>query len=114
MLQVYDEQQLGKDVKTGYAQLLEAQKLNQDILIKVHKHRKETIKLQLTKMHKFKQFMDIETFDQQTRTAMGTHMKKIEVLSVLRALASKYAERNDFQKGLSYIERAEKLSKDLL
>ena len=45
---------------------------------------------------------------------MSTHMKKVEVLSVLRALASKYAERNDFQKGLSYIERAEKLSKDLL
>ena len=51
------------DVKTGYQQLLQAQKLNQDVLVKLHKHRKETIDIQLTKMQKFKQFMDIETFD---------------------------------------------------
>ena len=58
--------------------------------------------------------MDIETFDKATRTAMSTHMKKPEVLQILRALGLKYAERNDFDRGLSYIERAEKLSKDLL
>ena len=58
--------------------------------------------------------MDIETFDQQTRTAMSTHMKKVEVLSVLRALGLKYAERNDYEKGINYIERAEKLSRELL
>ena len=48
--------------------------------MKIHKHRKESIKLQLTKINKFKQFMDIETFDKATRTAMSTHMKKPEVL----------------------------------
>ena len=45
---------------------------------------------------------------------MSTHMKKVEVLSILRALGLKYAERNDYEKGLNYIERAEKLSKELL
>ena len=45
---------------------------------------------------------------------MSTHMKKVEVLSVLRALGLKYAERNDYEKGVNYIERAEKLSKELL
>ena len=58
--------------------------------------------------------MDIETFNTMTAQAMSTHHKKIEVLSVLRALGQKYSELGDFEKGLSYIKRAEDLSTGLL
>ena len=50
LLQEYDEYQLGTEAKAGYSQLLEAQKLNQEVLIKLHKHRKETIRIQLTRI----------------------------------------------------------------
>ena len=58
--------------------------------------------------------MDIETFNEQTKLAMATHRTKIEVLTVLRALGQKYTELGDFEKGLSYINRAEDLSTGLL
>jgi hypothetical protein len=58
--------------------------------------------------------MDMETFDTQTKLAMSTHRTKVEVLAVLRALAQKYSELGDHDKGLSYTTRAEGLSAGLL
>ena len=43
LLQEYDEYQLGMEAKTGYQQVLLAEKLNQDVLINIHNHEKETI-----------------------------------------------------------------------
>ena len=57
-------------------------------------------------MHKFKQFMNEETFTDLTKSAMGTHMKKPEMVSIMRALAVKYSELGDHEKALSYMERS--------
>ena len=59
----YDEFQLGVEAKAGYSQLLDAQRLNSQVLVGLHDHKKETIKIALNKMEKFKQFMDVKTFE---------------------------------------------------
>ena len=41
----WDEYQLGVEAKAGYQQLLKAQRLNQDVLVRLHSHKKETIKI---------------------------------------------------------------------
>ena len=41
--------------------------------MRIHKHTKETIKIQIAKMYKFKQFMDMESFDRLSSLAMRTH-----------------------------------------
>ena len=76
----HDEYQLGVECKTGYQQLLQAQRIDQDVLVSQHGHTKETIRIMLNKMAKFKQFMDVENFDSLTSAAMKTHIKKPEVV----------------------------------
>ena len=36
---------------------------------------------------------------------MGTHMKKPEMVSIMRALAVKYSELGEYTKALSYVEK---------
>jgi hypothetical protein len=100
ILQLYDEYQIGIEPKVGYSQLLEAIRLNDTILVKQHKHTKETIRLQLNKMHKFKQFMNQELFTELTSAATRSHRLKPEMISVLRALALKYSELGDYKNAL--------------
>jgi len=61
-------------------------------------------------MHKFRQFMGVEEFTKLTQKAMSTHMYKPEVVSIMRALATKYSDLGDHEKALEYVTRAEKLS----
>ena len=58
--------------------------------------------------------MTVDQFTALTRTVMQTHMKKIEVIPTLRCLANKYSELGDHEKAQQYIDRAEKLSLELL
>jgi len=44
----------------GYQQILLAEKLNQEELVKKHKHNKETIKLILKLITNFKPFMTVD------------------------------------------------------
>ena len=41
----HDEFQLGVEAKTGYKQLLNAQRLDKTVLVAQHQHKKETIKI---------------------------------------------------------------------
>ena len=41
----HDEYQLGVETKDGYQQLLKAQRIDQDILVSQHAHKKETIRI---------------------------------------------------------------------
>ena len=59
ILSLYDENQIGQEAQLGWEHLLLAEKINQDVLIKVFKNKKETIKLQLKKMMNLKQFMSV-------------------------------------------------------
>lgn len=61
-------------------------------------------------MYKYKQFMDIESFDRLSSQAMSTHMKKPEVIRIMQALAMKYSDLGDNEKALHYIGRAEALA----
>ena len=47
-------------------------------------------------------------------TALETHLRQPEVISIMRALAMKYSDLGDFGKALEYIGRAEKLADELL
>ena len=57
-------------------------------------------------MTKFKQFMNLQNFDDLSRKAMRTHMKKPEVVEIMRALAVKHADSGKMDKALNYLERA--------
>ena len=105
LLLLYDEYQLSIEPKNGYDQLKEASRLNRQVLVAKHKHQKETIRIQLNKIHKFKFFMDKKTFEENTSSAMRTHMKKPEMVSVMRALAVKYSELGEHDQALNYVER---------
>jgi hypothetical protein len=65
-------------------------------------------------MQKFKQFMDVESFDKLSAMAMGTHRRQPEVVQIMRALAVKHSDYGDFDKALGYITRAEKLADELI
>lgn len=54
--------------------------------------------------------MGVEEFTKLTQKAMSTHMYKPEVVSIMRALATKYSDLGDHEKALEYVTRAEKLS----
>lgn len=110
----HDELQLGVESKTGFKQWQSANLVNQNVLVRQHGHKKETIKIQLAKMYKYKQFMDIESFDRLSSLAMSTHMKKPEVIRIMQALAMKYSDLGDNDKALHYIGRAEDLATKLL
>ena len=110
----HDEFQLGVETKAGYQQLLLAQRIDQDILTKKHGHKKETIRIQLNKMSKYKQFMDKANFDDLTKKAMQTHMRKPEVVQILRAVATKHSDLSEHTEAIRRIERAETLAGQLL
>lgn len=69
-LSLGDELLLGTEIKTTFNNFLLSEKINQDVLIKKYKHTKETIRLQLKKMLKFKQFMTTESFTEVSRKVM--------------------------------------------
>lgn len=94
-LSYFDEYQLCTEHKVGYQQILLAEKLNNERLVKVHRHNKETIKLILKMITNFKTFMTVEQYTALTRKVMQTHMKKVEVIPTLRCLAGKYSEMGD-------------------
>ena len=109
----YDEYQLGVEAKFGYQQLQKAEKLNDEVLIAQHQHEKETVRILINKVQKFKQFMDLETFQRLADSALAT-IRQPEVIQIMRALAMKYSDLGDFGKALEYIGRAEKLAEELL
>ena len=76
----YDEYQLEIEAKTGFLQLQKAERLNETVMIAIHGNNKETIKIQLSKLQKFKQFMDVETFAALAEAALETHKSKPEVI----------------------------------
>ena len=49
-LLAYDEYQLGVEARQGFEQLLDAEKLNRSILVEIHGHTKETVKIKLSKV----------------------------------------------------------------
>jgi len=50
------------------------------VLVLKHKVKTETVKVQLKKMMKFKQFMTVKDFGTLTRQAMSQNMKKPPVI----------------------------------
>ena len=105
-----DEYQIAVDTKVGYKQLIQAQRIDNDVLVRTHGHKKETIKVQINKMQKFKNFMDVKSFNQLSAMAMQTHMKKPEVVQIMRALAVKYSDLGDHSKAMEYVGRLETLA----
>jgi len=91
-----------------------AESLNQNVLVKIHKNKQETIRIQMRRMKIFKQFMSVEEFTALSRQMISTHMKKVEVVPIMRELAQKYSSLGDHDKAVSYIERSDKLACDLL
>ena len=45
---------------------------------------------------------------------MSTHMRKVEVITIMRCLASKHSELGAHEKALNYISRGEDLASKLL
>ncbi len=76
----------------------------------MHGHKKESIKIALNKMEKFKQFMDVKAFEQLQKNTMGSHREKPEVVQVMRALAIKYSDLGKHEQAMTYINRTESLS----
>ena len=58
--------------------------------------------------------MDKENFDLLTKKAMSTHMRKPEVVQVLRAVALKHSDLADHEEAIRRINRAETLANELL
>ena len=110
----YDEYQLEMEAKAGYSQLQKAERLNETVMIAIHGNNRETIKIQLSKLQKFKQFMDVETFAALAEAALGTHKSKPEVIQIMRALATKSYDLGNLEKALGQISRAERLAKEIL
>lgn len=65
-------------------------------------------------MNKCKDFLDVEMFTDYSKFAMGSHMKKPEVIEILRIQAIKYSDLQDFKKALGYLERADNLTMKIL
>ena len=61
-------------------------------------------------MHNYKQFMDLETFDNASKKAMGTHRQSPEGVQVMRALALKNSGVGKMDKAIHYITRASELA----
>lgn len=99
------------DFKSAFSNLLKAEKLNQDVLIKIHAHKKETIKLQLVKMEEFYPFLTAEQFTTLQRQVMATHMNKPEIVVILRTLAEKYSSRGNHEEALKRLDRSDQLVK---
>jgi hypothetical protein len=110
----FDEYQLSLEPKNAFARIKQAEKLDRTVLVTKHKHKKETIRIQLTKMREFRQFLTLEDFKQLTTQATRTHMKKREMSFVLKFVAVERSERGDFQEALKRVNRAEQLSLELL
>lgn len=91
-----DEFQLSADEKERYQQLLLAEQLNKDVLVKVHKHKKETIRLQVKKIKDFKNFMTSQQYQEVTKAIMASHMKKREAIPAYRQMANRYSELGDY------------------
>jgi len=62
----------------------------------------------------FKQFMSVKEFEDLSKQMISTHMKKIEVVPIMRELAQKYSSLGDHDKAANYIERSDKLACNLL
>jgi hypothetical protein len=56
----------------------------------------------------------VQQFDKLTSQAMATHMKKVEVVSIMRVKADKYSSLGDHQKALNYLKRVDDLALQLL
>ena len=65
-------------------------------------------------MNKCKDFLDVQAFEEISKSAMSKYMKKPEVVEIMRVLAIKFSDLQNFKKALHYIERAESLTKTVL
>ena len=101
-------------MRQGFDNLTLAEKLNKDIMIAIHKHKKETIKLQLVMMSKFRQFLTQASFETIKKQAMSVHLKKPQVVPIMRILADKYSSIGDHKQAMHYIERSDDLAKKML
>ena len=65
-------------------------------------------------MSKYKQFMDKANFDDLTKKATSSHMRKPEIVQILRAVATKHSDMSEHTEAIRRIERAETLADQLL
>lgn len=84
-----------------------AEKLDKTILVAKHKHKKETIRIQLKKMQEFREFLTVDDFKALTQQVSSTHMKKREMAYVLKFVAAERSERGDLQEAERRVNRAE-------
>lgn len=54
----------------------------------------------IKKMQTFKQFMTVEQFDTMYKKCVGTHMRKVEIVPIMRELAQKYSTIGEHTKAL--------------
>lgn len=109
-----EDYQLAVEENVRYQNFCLAEKLNTLKLIGVHKHQKETIKLQIKRLSSYKQFMTMKQQSELSAKIMSSHFKKFEVIAVLRLLAVRYSDLGDQTKVQSYLNRAEKLTQDFI
>ena len=93
---------------------MKAEKLDREVLVAQHSHTKETMRIKLNKIQKFKQFMDLETFTRLTDEALAQNLRQPEMIWIYRSLSTKHSDLGDFKKALEYINRAEKIADELL
>ena len=68
----------------------------------------------IKKMQNFNQFMTVEQFDTMYKKCVGTHMRKVEIVPIMRELAQKYSTIGEHTKALQYINRSDELALKLL
>lgn len=54
----------------------------------------------IKKMQTFKQFMTVEQFDTMYKKCVGTHMRKVEIVPIMRELPQKYMSMEKHTKAL--------------
>lgn len=103
------------DAKQSYNYVKEAEKVNEEQLIKKHHYQKLTTKLQLAKIKNFDMFFTQHKFQQltsQVLSSVGT--KGINAPNVMSVLADQNSRRGDHDKAQQYIQRALTLATEVL
>ena len=103
------------DSKQAFNYFKEAEKINEEQLVKVHKYNKLSLKIQLIKIKYFDFFFNQVKFQQLTSgilSIVGT--KGLNAPNVMTVLAEQNSKKGDHDKATTYIQRALTLATEVL
>jgi len=103
------------DAKQAFTYFKQAEKVNEEALIKKHKYTKLTNKIHLIKIKNFDMFFNQTKFQQLTSTLLScVGTKGINTPNVMTVLAEQNSKKGDHDKAQQYIQRAYVLATEVL